>query len=129
MEYPLSEMIDRMTILALKCEHLRDNPELRREFHQEHLTFCGHAFAAHTGSVSQLIGWRDALLSINGKIWELEADIRLGREGILGLEEVGRRALAIRDLNAKRIAIKNEIARAAGGFEEVKIDHASAAAE
>lgn len=69
----------------------------------------------------------DALYTANGKIWDLESDIRKGKEGELGLEEVGRRALAIRELNAQRIAIKNKIAATCGSFQEVKGNHASAA--
>jgi hypothetical protein len=67
-----------------------------------------------------------SLYVINGKIWDLEADIRQGKEGILGLEEVGRRALAIRDFNGERIRLKNEITELVGEkYKEIKIDHAS----
>lgn len=68
----------------------------------------------------------DRLLQFNGDIWTLESDIRKGKEGELGLEEVGRRALAIRDLNAGRIRIKNELnERFKEGFVEEKVNHAS----
>lgn len=60
------------------------------------------------------------LLLINSKIWNLEADIRQGKE--LSLEEIGKRALAIRDINKKRIAVKNTLSK----YKEIKIDHASA---
>jgi hypothetical protein len=47
---------------------------------------------------------------------------------VLGLEEVGRRAIAIRDYNAERIRIKNEIQERFGeGFTEFKANHASIA--
>jgi len=63
---------------------------------------------------------------INGYIWDLEADIRKGKEGELGLEEVGRRALMIRDLNNIRVWTKNLVIRISGlGFADVKKDHAS----
>ena len=46
---------------------------------------------------------------MNGKIWDLESDIRKGKEGELGLEEVGRRAIAVRELNKIRVGYKNDI--------------------
>ena len=55
----------------------------------------------------------------------MESDIRKGKEEELGLEEVGRRALAIRDWNKKRILIQNEIIEKFGGFKNIKKDHRS----
>ena len=70
--------------------------------------------------------WLEELYIINGKIWDLESDIRRGKEGLLGLEEVGRRAIAIRELNKNRIAVKNRITEATGlGFRDVRMNHAS----
>jgi len=66
------------------------------------------------------------LFEINGKIWSLESDIRLGKETELGLEEVGRRALQIRDHNKVRIQYKNELnLKYNEGFEEIKVNHSS----
>ena len=76
-------------------------------------------------NLTDTTGKRKPLYDINGQIWDLEADIRNGKEGLLGLEEVGRRALKIRDLNAERIRLKNEIAKEHGGFVEYKHNHAS----
>ena len=70
--------------------------------------------------------WLQDLYIVNGKIWDLETDIRLGKENKLGLEEVGRRALKIRDLNKERVELKNKIVRVVGfGFMEKKIRHTS----
>jgi len=69
----------------------------------------------------------ESLLKHNGDIWALESDIRKGKEGELGLEEVGRRALQIRDHNKLRIEVKNLInTQYNEGFKEVKVDHTSA---
>ena len=66
------------------------------------------------------------LKEINGKIWDLESDIRKGKEQELGLEEIGRRALKIRDLNKIRVGYKNEMVKKYGeGFEDIKINHGS----
>ena len=51
----------------------------------------------------------DRLAIVNIKISLLEADLRQGKEAQLGLEEVGRRALQIRDLNKERVALKNHL--------------------
>jgi len=70
----------------------------------------------------------DKLSIVNNKIWHLEADIRDGKENELGWEEVGRRAVQVRDLNRERIAIKNEINRRFDKdnyFKEIKINHQS----
>lgn len=66
------------------------------------------------------------LFDKNKAIWKLEAAIRAGRDSDMTLEEVGRRALAIRDMNRDRIAVKNKINLAAGDPAEVKINHCSA---
>ena len=56
----------------------------------------------------------------------MESDIRKGKEGELGLEEVGRRAILIRNLNRERVALKNKIIEETGiGFKDVKVNHAS----
>ena len=68
----------------------------------------------------------EKLKSINGRIWDVESDIRKGKEQELGLEEVGKRALMIRDINGERVACKNEITTHYNeGFIEVKSEHAS----
>jgi hypothetical protein len=67
----------------------------------------------------------EKLYSVNGRIWDLESDIRKGKEGELGLEEVGRRALLIRDWNHIRIGLKNIIAERLGEEIEIKGNHAS----
>jgi len=69
----------------------------------------------------------DQLYEINGSIWSLESDIRLGKEGKLGLEEVGRRAIKIRNFNGMRVQVKNTInSLYKEGFVETKSNHASA---
>lgn len=114
-------MLDRYSILLLKKERLPENAEVQAE--------CGRFEADIKGRSDQAyIAKHVALLKeVNGKIWDLESDIRKGKEGQLGLEEVGRRALAIRHHNAERVKIKNVVAKELGEFEEVKVDHASAA--
>ena len=65
----------------------------------------------------------DKLTIINNKIWHLESDIRKGKlDG--DLEETGRRAIQVRELNNERIALKNAINEISKtGFKEVKVNH------
>ena len=75
----------------------------------------------------EIYAYVDQLYEVNRRIWDLESDIRKGKEGELGLEEVGRRAIMIRDFNKERINIKNTINTIyKTGFIEKKINHASA---
>jgi hypothetical protein len=118
MKMPASEIADRFTILLLKVGHGAPATE----------EVTAYARACDEDGLRTLPGGMELLTELfmhNAAIWQLETQVRQGKEGELGLEEVGRRALAIRDLNAKRIAAKNRIAELTNGFREVKIAHAS----
>jgi len=63
---------------------------------------------------------------INGRIWDMEAAVRSGALDN-DLPRVGARAVAIRHVNAERIALKNAINDTTGeGVQDVKVDHLSA---
>ena len=114
MKYPTPDLYDRYTIELLKNERAEAN-------NQSHIDVL-KAEIDKRGLVQQFI---DELKEANGNIWDLESDIRKGKGGELGLEEVGRRALKIRQLNNLRIVVKNEVANHFGEFKENKYDHAS----
>lgn len=114
MKYPTPDLYDRYTIELLKRDRAGAN-------NQSHLIALNDAITER-GRHEDLV---EKLYLINGQIWDLESAIRQGKEGELGLEEVGRRALQIRDLNGIRIVIKNEVAKRFGEFGENKYDHAS----
>jgi hypothetical protein len=65
------------------------------------------------------------LIKINSMIWDLEADVRLGKlDG--ALSEVGRRAIEIREHNSLRVQVKNIINKLVDeGFQDLKKDHIS----
>lgn len=97
------DILDRLSILILKTINGLETDELSElllEIMPDAEVFIG-------------------LLKVNSQIWKLEVDIRNGKE--MDLSEVGRRALAIRDINKERIALKNRISK----YKEVKINHAS----
>jgi len=115
MEMSLGEIADRYSIIKLKSE--RTDVDCKEEFDTLKNELNGDEIYAYV----------DQLYEVNGRIWDLESDIRKGKEGELGLEEVGRRAIMIRDFNKERINIKNTINTIyKTGFIEKKINHASA---
>ena len=119
---PLPEILDRLSIIQLKIERIGE-PHLKKE--AEEYEKAIREFEQKGVRVNK--EWLINLKIINGKIWDLESDIRKGKEHLLGLEEVGRRAIAIRELNKQRVGLKNKIVEETGlGFKDVKMNHASA---
>lgn len=120
MKMPISEILDRYSIAILKkeradAENSKEINDLQSEidkYSEEHYEF-----------INQKI--KD-LIEVNGSIWDLESDIRKGKEGELGLEEVGRRAIKIREFNKVRVTYKNNIVDYFGeGYKDIKINHVS----
>lgn len=122
---PLAEVLDRYTIVRLKKERLTPEQMVAEPFLEKEFTAYGKAideFRLRGVNVKQ--EWLDTLYEINKKCWDMEAAIRQGKEGELGLEEVGRRTLILRDFNKERNALKNQITKETGlGFPEIKINH------
>lgn len=115
MKTPISEIVDRYTIFLLKQERGKQD--------------VSEALAAHWDEIKDCKGaipYVARLLEVNGEIWDLESDIRRGKDKELGLEEVGRRAILIRNLNKKRVSIKNEMTDVFNeGFKDIKVNHGS----
>lgn len=119
---PLAEVLDRFTIVRLKMERIKTE---NKKDEYEHYKKVLEDYKKRGMIVKQ--EWIDRLYEANGQIWDLESDIRKGKEGELGMEEVGKRAIKIREINKIRISIKNEVVEATGsGFKDVKMNHASA---
>jgi len=111
----VGDIIDRYTICKLKSERGKTD-------NSKELSDLFNALRDYKDTQSYI----DELYRLHGEIWDLEGDIRRENEDILGLEEVGRRALKLRDMNKIRINIKNEInSKYKEGYIEVKIDHGS----
>ena len=111
MKMPTSEIIDRYTITLLKSERTDEDVSEELEAYKKELP--------NTDSVQTFI---DRMYEINGKIWETEGDIRKGVD--MPLEEVGRLAITVRELNQIRNGIKGEIVdEFAEGFKEIQINY------
>ena len=108
---PLSEIIDRYTITLLKSERTSEDVSEELKAYNEELPDLDSAQT-----------FIDRMYDINGQIWDTEGDIRSGID--MPLEEVGRLALIVRDLNQIRNGIKGEIVdEFAEGFKEIKVNY------
>lgn len=110
MQMSIGDIVDRYNICRLKSErgHIDTSIEFG-ELSIEVLKYEG------------ILPYIDQLYELNGKIWDLEADIKTENEKTLGIEEIGRRAIQIRDLNNVRNAVKKEInLKYNEGFDTIK---------
>lgn len=114
--FPVIELVDRYSIAKLKFDKTGAN-------HDE-LDFYQHQVQQF--DLTSVTDELELLYTIHSKIWALESELKTGREQELPLEEIGRRAIAIRDLNNQRVALKNTIAESLGCVvREIKKDHLS----
>ena len=115
------DIIDRLCIAELKMKKI-GSAESKKEFRE----FFENLFILML--IHQNIKWWETIsrmMSFHTAIWDLEAAVRQGKLDN-NLEEVGRRAIEIRDINKKRVDLKNFINRTIGeGFQDIKKNHAS----
>jgi hypothetical protein len=115
--FPVIELIDRLAIADVKFKRTKGANE------DELTWYLNQALPYDLTEVEDLYA---NLVSIHNQIWELESELKTGREAELPLEEIGRRAIAIRDWNNQRIRVKNAIAeRLECTVREIKQDHLS----
>ena len=114
---PEGDIIDRYSILQLRIEH---GDEIAK-----------NEIALYQTEVDKLINNERILFlykelyHANASIWNLESNLRQGNLGNIPLEEVGKTALEIRNINRQRVAAKNAINQFFGRAIDHKIDHAS----
>ena len=114
--FPIIELVDRLAIAEVKFKRTKANEE-------ELLWYMNQALRI---DISLIVEEYEQLKTIHNEIWELEAELKSGREEELSLEEIGRRAIAIRDHNNKRVKLKNAIAEKLNcSVREIKKDHLS----
>ena len=102
---PICELCDRLTIAILKAERLSDD-EIDKDGLDKQIAYYAEGIDQNNLDLQLLI---DKLLQANKKMWDAEHAIRKGLDEDLGLEEIGRRAINIRDYNRERVAIKNDM--------------------
>lgn len=114
--FPIVELIDRLAIARLKFEITRANKYELDYYETQASKFDLGELASHI----------DNLIEIHREIWNLEHLLKTGCEDQVSLEEIGRRAIAIRNSNRKRIQLKNYIAEKLNDpVREIKKDHLS----
>lgn len=113
----LGDVMDKMTILTRKIFFGEEDAISEHRYLEKGLK--------HYGVDGKFITNVIRLAQMNFEIWNLENEIRKHGTDKFTLEEIGRRAIKIRDFNRKRIKYKNEITRLEGGHLECKVNHRS----
>jgi hypothetical protein len=115
MKFPIIEIVDRYTIAVVK--HRKTNGA-----NQEELDF--YLEQMKTVNINPINALVLELIEHHAYVWSLEDDFKKNRIDGLPLEEIGRRALHIRDIGHKRVTIKNTLAELLGDpVREIKRDH------
>ena len=113
---PVLELIDRLCIARVKHARTQGANQVERNWYEDKL--------AQLPKSTELDAAIQAMTDIHHAIWDLEWQLKSGVEQMLSLQEIGRRAIAIRDHNNKRIAYKNSVASILGHpVKEIKHDH------
>jgi hypothetical protein len=103
---PVLEMIDRLCIARVKYRRTNGANQVERDWYE--LRY--EVLLQRVAIPAELEHNVAAMTAIHEAIWELEWQLKSGVEDQLSLEEIGRRAIRIRDYNNKRISFKNSIA-------------------
>jgi hypothetical protein len=114
--FPVVELIDRLAIARLKFEITKEN-KLELDYYE---------LQASKFDLSVVSNELNTLIEVHREIWNLEYLLKTGCEDQLSLEELGRRAIAVRNSNRKRIQLKNCIAEKLNDpIREIKKNHLS----
>lgn len=117
MKFPVIEIVDRYAIAVVKHEKTQGANS------QELAFYLAQMENANINPCHQLVV---DLIAHHAYVWSLEDEFKKGRIDNLPLEEIGRRALHIRDVGHIRTKLKNAIAELAGdSVREIKQDHIS----
>ena len=115
--FPVLELMDRLCIARIKWEKTQANQEELDWYEREWKKFT---------STPEIESHIQSLTEIHKEIWNLEWQLKSGVEHQLPLEEIGLRAIAIRDWNNKRLTVKNSAAKLLDcPVREIKYDHLS----
>lgn len=113
---PVLELIDRLCIARVKHARTQGANQVELDWYEDRFRQLPQS--------PELDADIQAMTDIHHAIWDLEWQLKSGVEQMLSLQEIGRRAIAIRDFNNKRIKYKNSIASILGHpVREIKHDH------
>lgn len=101
MKFPVVEIVDRYAIAVVKHGHTNGLNKEELEFYSVQMSQTGipidHELVLE-------------LIDHHKYVWSLENDIKQGQADSLPLDEIGRRALHVRDVMRKRVELKNALA-------------------
>jgi len=123
----ISDILDRWTILKMKARFDEDAKKELALYDESYYNL----FKNNLGMAACLSTLIVELMEANAKIWENESAIRKEfandptSSQKLQLEEVGRRAIIIRNHNKMRIEAKTKIDKLFGNIPDNKVNHAS----
>jgi nitrogen fixation protein len=113
---PVLELIDRLCIARVKHARTQGANQVELDWYEQRFRQLPQS--------AELDEAVQAMTDIHHAIWDLEWQLKSGVEQMLSLQEIGRRAIAIRDFNNRRIAFKNTVARILNHpVLEIKQDH------
>ena len=101
------ELIDKITILEIKTQHMSDAAKLANV--RTELELLGTTWAAHPASRTDIAPERAALRAVNQTLWDIEDRIRLKEKAQAFDAEFIELARAVYFRNDERAAIKRAI--------------------
>lgn len=121
---PELELIDRLCIARVKYQRTTGGNQAELDWYEARYQELIQRLTP--GQCDTLNHNIQEITRIHNQIWDLEWQLKSGVEHLLELDEIGRRAIAIRDWNNRRITYKNSIAELFGlELREIKTDHLS----
>jgi hypothetical protein len=116
-QFPVIELVDRYTIARVKFEKTNGRNAAELDFYLRQIAQL---------DINKIQPELEELEEIHRQIWSLEDDFKKCRVDNAPLEEIGRRALEIRDINNRRVEFKNAMAEKLNDLvREIKQDHIS----
>lgn len=101
------ELIDKITILEIKTEHMRDAAKLANV--RTELDLLNATWAAHPTSRTDIASERAALRAVNQALWDIEDRIRLKEKAQAFDAEFIELARSVYFRNDERAAVKRAI--------------------
>ena len=115
MKFPVIEIVDRYTIAVVKHKKTNGANQEELDFYLEQMKEAN----INPSDIKVI-----ELIEHHSYVWSLEDDFKKAKIDSLPLEEIGRRALYIRDIGYRRVDLKNALAESVGdSVREIKQDH------
>jgi hypothetical protein len=115
MKFPVIEIVDRYTIAVVKHKKTNGANQEELDFYLEQMKEAN----INPSDIKVI-----ELIEHHSYVWSLEDDFKKAKIDSLPLEEIGRRALYIRDIGYRRVDLKNALAEMVNDpVREIKKDH------